>query len=186
MGFGSTRKFSSDQLPNSPTAPVPGTELDGRLRKGSPALTGSRGGGLHRAPCARPPGRRAEGLVPAPRTRSAHMTRARPQRGGGGAGGPSHSQPLRGREVPADVLSGTLRLGGRLSRAVPEPSGLLRATSPLPSSLSEVALAAQHRPPRSLYTGKRGRCYTSGLFSFFSRKLAVKCFPAQWWVRAKR
>lgn len=82
MGFGSTRKFSSDQLPNSPMAPVQGTELDGRLRKGSPALTGSRGGGLHRAPCARPPGRRAEGLVPAPRTRSAHTTRARPQRGG--------------------------------------------------------------------------------------------------------
>lgn len=41
MGFGSTRKFSSDQLPNSPTAPVQGTELDGRLQKGSPALTES-------------------------------------------------------------------------------------------------------------------------------------------------
>lgn len=120
---------------------------------------------------------------------SAHTQRphdTRPPAAGGGGGGPGHSLPLRGREVPADVLSGTLRLGGRLSRAVPEPSGLLGATSPLPSSLSEVALAAQHRPPRSLYTGKRGRCYTSGLFSFFSRKLAVKCFPAQWWVRAKR
>lgn len=84
MGFGSTRKFSSDQLPNSPTAPVQGTELDGRLRKGSPALTGSRGGGLHRAPCARPPGRRAEGLVPAPRTQRPHYT-SLPAAGGGRA-----------------------------------------------------------------------------------------------------
>lgn len=86
MGFSSTRKSSSDQLSGSAGAPVQGTELGGHLPKGSSALTRGRGGGLYGGPRATVPGRPgagAEGLVPAPCTRSAHATRARPQRGRG-------------------------------------------------------------------------------------------------------
>lgn len=141
MGFGSTRKFSSDQLPNSPTAPVQGTELDGCLRKGSPALTGSRGGGLHRAPCARPPGRRAEGLVPAPRTRSAHTTCARPQRGGRATR--SRSADVRCPQTYSqEPCAWATTLQGRPGAARAPESDLASPQLPLRSRVSSSASAA--------------------------------------------